>query len=186
MTGVQTCALPIWLDAEASRDALLSVSGQLKLDPPAGSLSTFTGAKGAAGKKGPPPDSGHRSVYLGIVRGAPLPESLAVFDVANPNLVVAQREITTVPVQALFLLNSPFMVEQSKGLAQRLLDAKAADDPARVDLAYRIALARPATDGERSRALAYIAQLTQEKDKPTAWAGFCQALLASAEFRYLR
>ena len=174
------------LDAEAGRDAMLAVSGKLRLEPPTGSLSTFTGAKGGANKKGPPPESDHRSVYLGIVRGAPLPESLAVFDVANPNLVVAQREVTTVPVQALYLLNSPFVIDQARGLAQRVLDAKALDDDARVDLAYRIALARPASDVERRRALDFVAQLSQEKDPAAVWAGFAQALLASAEFRYVR
>jgi hypothetical protein len=179
------------LDAEATRDAILTVSGQLERTPPTGSLASL-GAGKVNQKKGgsPQPESRHRSVYLGIVRGAPLPESLAVFDVANPNLVVAQREVTTVPAQALYLMNSAFVVEQSRHAAVRLLAAKDLDDSARVELLYRLALARPPSDTERNRALAFIQQTTTElggKDAVTgAWASFCQAMFASAEFRYIR
>jgi hypothetical protein len=181
------------LDAEATRDAVLAVSGKLDMTPPQGSLAALGG-----GKKGAPTaskESTHRSVYLGIPRGAPLPESLAVFDVANPNLVVAQREVTTVPAQALYLMNSPFIIEQSRGLAERLLAVKDVDDAGRVDLAYRLALSRSATAQERSRVMEYL-QATgenlsaREKNSATgrtaAWASFCQTMFASAEFRYLR
>jgi hypothetical protein len=179
------------LDAEATRDAILAVSGQLDRTPPAGSLAVM-GAGKAAQKKGgaPQPESKHRSVYLGIVRGAPLPESLAVFDVANPNLVVAQREVTTVPAQALYLMNSSFVVDQSRHTAARLLAAKELDDPARVDLLYRLALARAPSDAERNRAIAFIQETSRTlsgKDPANgAWASFCQAIFASAEFRYVR
>jgi hypothetical protein len=175
------------LDAEAIRDAVLAVSGQLDLKPPQGSLATQTGGN-AKKPVFASQQSRHRSIYLAIVRGAPLPEALAIFDVANPNLVVAQREVTTVPAQALFLMNSPFIAEQSKHLAQRLLAAQM-DDAARVDLAYRLAYSRSATAAERERAVQYVQQSAQElgdKDPARAWASFCQALFASAEFRYLR
>jgi hypothetical protein len=129
-----------------------------------------------------------RSVYLGIVRGAPMPESLSLFDVANPNVVVAQREETTVPLQALYLMNSPFVLEQAKATAQRLLAAKDLDDLGRVDLAYRIFYARYATLPEKERALKYLAAASQDLSgkQADAWASYCQALIASAEFRYLR
>jgi hypothetical protein len=178
------------LDAEATRDAILAVSGQLERTPPRGSLATVPArnARGAATSK----DSNCRSVYLGIVRGAPLPEALAVFDVANPTLVVAQREVTTVPAQALYLMNSPFMVEQGRRTGQRLLETAGLDDAGRVDLLYRLALSRPATDQERARALIFVKeaapQLASGDSNPQlgAWAALCQAMFASAEFRYLR
>jgi hypothetical protein len=107
-----------------------------------------------------------------------------MFDVANPNLVVAQREVTTVPAQALYLMNSPFIVEQSRHLAQRLLAAKDLDDAGRIDLAYRLTLARPPSDAERDRSQKYLAQIAT--DPNVAWTSFCQAIFASAEFRYLR
>jgi hypothetical protein len=169
------------LEAEPLRDAILAVSGRLNLKPPQGSLSEAV----AAGKKPSYAlkDADVRSVYLGIVRGAPLPELLALFDVANPNLVVAQREVTTVPAQSLYLLNSPWVVEQAGAFARRLAD-RGLDDAGRIDLAYRLAFARPATEAEKARSLAYLRQaggVASEK----AWAGFCQALFAAAEFRYL-
>jgi hypothetical protein len=178
------------LDAESIRDAILSVSGRLDLKAPEGSSAAPLPGKGAKGGNATAKDSAnHRSVYLGVPRGAPLPEALAVFDVANPNLSVSQREITTVPAQALFLLNSPFVIEQAKLTAQRLLAAPNLDDAARVTLAYQLAFARPATDAERTRSLNYIAQMTQSsRDKnaaQAAWGSFCQAIFASAEFRYL-
>jgi hypothetical protein len=171
---------PRRLEAEAIRDAILVVSGKLDRTPPQGSLAQATpkGKKQNYTLK----ESNVRSVYLGMVRGAPLSETLALFDMASPNLVVAQREVTTVPAQSLFLMNSPWVIEQSRHFAQRLLTDSALDDAGRVDRAYRLALSRPAADAERARALAYVQRLGGEEK---AWASFCQALLASAEFRYV-
>jgi hypothetical protein len=180
------------LDAEAIRDAMLSVSGRLELKPPQGSNAGAIPRKGGGGKKAGPVarESYHRSVYLGIPRGAPLHEVLSVFDVANPNLSVSQREVTTVPAQALFLMNSPFVLEQARSMAQRLLGDDKMDDASRVARAYQMAFARPPTDAERERAVGYIRKtlesMSKEKNAPlSAWASFCQALLASAEFRYV-
>jgi hypothetical protein len=89
-----------------------------------------------------------------------------------------------VPTQALLFMNSPFVVDQARAWSQRLLQAPATDDAARVDLAYRMAFARPATPAERDRAIAYLAQ-SAGKDRANGWASLCQALLATVEFRYL-
>jgi hypothetical protein len=168
------------LEAEAIRDGIMSAAGTLNLEPPVGS---------ASGAVSPRPNRTnytvkeipHRSVYLGMPRGAALPEAMSVFDIANPNLVVAQREVTTVPAQALFLMNSPFMREQAGKMAQRVLDAANLDGPGRVDLAFTLAVGRPATARERDRVLTHLG-----KDASSAgWASVCHALLASAEFRYL-
>jgi hypothetical protein len=173
------------LDAEAFRDAVLSVSGQLLLTPPTGSNATVATNRGRVGA-GAAREVKCRSVYLGIVRGAPLPESLSLFDVANPNVVIAQREETTVPVQALYLLNSPFILEQAKATAQRILDAKDLDDAGRINLAYRLMFARPATQTETERALRYFSETAKNLGgTPDAWASFCQVMIASAEFRYI-
>jgi hypothetical protein len=173
------------LDAEAFRDAILSVSGAIDLTPPKG-----TNTVAGAGKKSPATSKEvrYRSVYLGIVRGAPLPESLSLFDVANPNIVTVQREETTVPAQALYLLNSPFVVEHAKQSAAKILEVKGIDDAERVDLAYRTFYAHPASSRDKERALKYLAETTKDlSGKPAdAWASLCQALIASAEFRYIR
>jgi hypothetical protein len=176
---------PRRLDAEAFRDAILATSGELRTEAPKGSLAPTN-----FNPRNPPKttsESGFRSVYLPILRGAPLPESLALFDVANPNLVVAAREETTVPAQALFLLNSPFILGQSKAAAKKLLADAKLDDAARVERLYQLLLGRAATSEEVARATAYVALVAKEsKSTEAAWASLAQAMYASAEFRYVR
>src|SRR5262249_17200842 len=135
---------PRRLEGEAIRDAILAVSGRLDLKPPAGSPVTVVAGRNPRRAAMPARGSHHPRVYLPVPRGAPQPEVLALFDAANPNLVVAQRDVTTVPAQALFLMNSPFVRDQAAQMAKRLLAAASLDDAGRVDLAYRLALARPA------------------------------------------
>jgi hypothetical protein len=174
------------LDAEAMRDSVLQVGGKLNLEPLKG--TTMTAAN--VGKK-PRPSStevGHRSVYLGIVRGAPLPEALAIFDVANPNIIVPEREVTTVPSQALYLMNSPWVAEQSVNFANRLLAEASLSDADRVQLAYRLAYGRVPAKPEVDRSLAFLQVELKDKDgnPKKAWASLCQAIFASAEFRYVQ
>jgi hypothetical protein len=181
------------IDAEALRDALLTVSGQIELKPPQGTLSGFAPVKN---KSAPVPnkrDNRYRSVYQPIVRNG-LPEVLGLFDFADPSLVVGSRDVTTVPAQALFLMNSPFLVEQSRHLARRVLAAPKLDDAGRVELAYKTALSRPPTAKERDRALRFLGEeveglksreKNEERRREAAWTSLTQALLASAEFRYL-
>ena len=185
------------LDAEAIRDAMLTASGQLDPTPPKGSVVSAIG-DGYIGKGIRPEvfsnyESKTRSVYLPVVRDF-VPEALEVFDFAEPSLVVASRDVTNVPSQALFMMNNEFVRAQSSAMAKRVL-ATPLDYPARLNLAYHLALSRPATEAERKRADQYLLDeakaLLPVKDgnKDTAsqlaWATFCQALFASAEFRYL-
>ena len=111
---------------------------------------------------------------------------LAIFDIADSSLVVGQREVTTVATQALFLLNSPFILEQSDGVAARVLASSESEAGRRVDLMYRLILARPAADHERGRAVEFITNFQSNKtgsDQP-AWSALAQVLFSSAEFRY--
>jgi hypothetical protein len=129
-------------------------------------------------------NSTHRSVYLPAIRNV-TPEMLGVFDVADSSLVVGQREVTTVATQALFMLNSPFVLEQSDAAAARLLGHEPSDDGRRADLAYRLILARPATAPEIERAVEFVrAYAADQKEVKPAWSAFCQVLFSSAEFRY--
>ena len=177
------------LEAEALRDALLFVSGRLAPEPPVGSAVARTGEGlafflRAAGLDVSDP---HRSVYLPVVRDGVL-ESLALFDFADPSLVTGERATTTGPAQALYFMNSTFVLRQAEALAERVR-AFEGDDAKWVDLAYRRALTRPPTATERDRALAFLrgfaARAGGIDPAHAAWSGFCQALLASAEFRYL-
>jgi hypothetical protein len=188
---------PRRLEAEAIRDSVLVASGSLDLSPRIGSPVSGYKDGEIGGKKGPKPveqGDAHRSVYLPIVRSRE-PEMLDVFDFPDPSGVVGKRDVTTVPTQALFMMNSPFVGEQAGKMAAALLEAKNMDDAGRVELAYRKALGRTPSSTERERALQYIndainaAKATPLKKSQdagaAAWSGFCQALFAGAEFRYV-
>ncbi len=184
---------PRRLEAEALRDAVLAISGKLDLEPPVGS-AVARAARALAGPCRGFNDDGldmHRAVYLAVVRDQ-LPESLTLFDFADPSLVTGERATTSGPSQALYLMNSPFVIRQAEAAADRLRMI-AGDDDARIEAAYLRFLARPPTDAERKRARDFLASFLTEDaakksggDRPkAAWTAFCQALFASAEFRYL-
>ncbi len=96
-------------------------------------------------------------MYLPVFRNA-LPEMFEVFDFADPSMVTGKRNASTVAPQALFLMNHPFVLEQAKHAAARLLAESHADDAARVTRAYRLALGRAPTDGEREVAKRFLAR----------------------------
>ena len=188
-------ARPRRLDAESLRDAVLSVAGTLDPRPLRGSVVAQIGDAALPGRlvgdrAGERLD--RRSLYLPVIRDA-VPEVLDVFDAAEPSLVVAQRDETLVPSQALFLMNSPFAQTQARALARRLLEAPVVDDAGRVSLAYRLALTRDPRPREVERALDFVRRETATRDtrngrpagRETAWSLFAQALFACAEFRYL-
>jgi hypothetical protein len=179
------------LEAEAIRDAILTANGSLDRQRPDGSVVTAHGGKLIQDSLTPDKihqPNNHRSIYLPILRNG-LPEALEVFDVADPSLVVGRRSVTTVPAQDLFLMNSPFVTEQSRVFAGRLLKESTTDSD-RVSMAYRLALSRPPTGPEQERALQFIDEIGSgvSGDEPeiAAWASFCQALFVTAEFRHVR
>ena len=176
------------LDAESIRDGILAVSGRLDLQAPHGSpISTLGDTDlGRAARTTLKGDSRHRSVYLPIVRDM-LPEALDLFDFAEPSLVVAAREVTTVPSQALYMLNSPFIRENAAAFAKRF-QGTSADPKERITAAYLTAFSRPPTAAEITRAESYLKTQATERGGSTesALTTFCQALFASAEFRYVK
>src|SRR5207245_1122439 len=74
---------------------------------------------------------------------------------AEPSRVVASRDVTNVPSQALFMMNNDFVRAQSTAMAKRIL-ASPLDHSARLDLAYHLTLGRSSTDAERKRADQYL------------------------------
>ena len=181
------------LDVEAFRDAMMSVSGELNLEAPKGSVvSSFN--VGEVGRNPKASDvsnaSGHRSVYLPVLRSS-LPTMFETFDFADPNMVKGRRDVTTVSTQALFLLNSDFVRTQSRLTAQRVLSKDGLDDRGRVGFAYHLTFSRAPSKAETERALGFLEASAESGSKATkneplaAWSSLCQALLASAEFRYL-
>jgi hypothetical protein len=183
------------LDAEAIRDAVLAVSSGLDLQRPLGSPAQQI--EGEIGRRAKTDfllkEVNYRSAYLPIVRGL-VPEVLSLFDVADPELVTGQRDVTTIAPQALYMMNSPVVVGAAEKTAQNLLaDSRLADDRERVDYAFRLILGRAPEAQQRTDVLAFIKdyQSTMPSDmKPRdrraeAWTSVCHTLLASAEFRYV-
>ncbi len=164
------------LQAEAIRDAVLSVSG--RLDTKSGGNTIKPGTTTEYGYQF---EDTRRSLYAPVFRNTPL-EILAVFDFADPNLVVGSRTTSSVPTQALFLMNSPFVRAQAAAAAQRLLAEKLPDNPARIHHAYRQTLGRNPTERERKIILNFLAH---EKDPVKAWPQILHGLYASLDFRFL-
>jgi hypothetical protein len=166
------------LEAECIRDAILSASGQL--DRAMGGRTFPADLKADYGFDHA---DERRSVYAPVFRNA-LPELFEAFDFADPSMVVGRRNSSTVAPQALFLLNHPFVIEQSRAAARRLLAEVPEGDGARVDRAYRLLLGRRPTDDERLIALRFLDG--RGDDAEDAYALLIQALFASIDFRYLR
>jgi hypothetical protein len=182
------------LDAEVIRDAMLVASGELDAQRPQGSL--------VAQKIGDRPisliglDSRlpadldgtlHRSVYLPVLRDR-LPDVLDLFDFAEPSLVTGDRETTNVPVQALYLMNSPFVQARAKGLAQRVR-REAESEAEQVRRAFVLCFGRAPDAEETNLANAFLAKgrelAADDVQREQVLAGYCQALLSTAEFRNL-
>jgi hypothetical protein len=184
------------LEAEAIRDAILSVAGSLDLKRPEGSL-TQTIKGGEIGRQakteGLLTEVTYRSAYLPIVRGL-VPEFLSLFDVADPELVTGQRDVTTIAPQALYMMNNPVVLQQAEATANRLLrDNRLADERARVDYAFRLLLGHSPDAAQQADVLAFLknyadtlpSDMKPELRRAEAWTNVCQTLMASAEFRYV-
>jgi hypothetical protein len=125
-------------------------------------------------------NANRRSVYLPQFRNA-MPEMLEIFDCADPSTVTGRRNNSTVAPQALFMLNHPFILQQSEFAAKRLVAERHADDAERIRRAYRLALGREPTMEERYVASRFLSGKAEEE----AWTALFHAIFASAEFRYV-
>jgi hypothetical protein len=182
------------LDAEETRDALLAVAGRLDLHRPGPHPfpppEKWTWTQHNAFKE--VYSSSHRSVYVMTQRLQRHP-FLGLFDAPDTNTSTDQRTSSTVPPQALFLMNNAFVAEQAKAFARRV--TAEAPDPGRwVDRAARLAWGRPATPAERERAGRYLdscraclaeAGVPAESRDLEARASYARVLLCSNEFVYL-
>lgn len=169
------------LDAEAIRDTILVVSGQL--DRTMGGPTT---KKGTSSEFGYQFDDTRRSVYTPIFRNRLL-ELFEAFDFADPNLVYGKRNVSTVATQALYLMNSPFIMEQSRHAATAALAQSAIDDATRIERAYRIALGRLPSEREKQLAIAFVSEpgAASPEKRLAAWERFYQSLFSCIDFRYV-
>ena len=182
------------LEAEAIRDGLLAVSGNLDCSRPGvhpfPPIDHWGWTQHNPFKEVYP--SNHRSVYLMTQRFQRHPY-LALFDGPDANTSTGRRTTSTVPQQALFLMNNPFVTEQAEGFALRLI-ASSPDARQRIEQAHQLAWARPAKARElemgRRYVSAYGKQLAKlgvpgERVELEAWTSYARMLLCANELVYV-
>ncbi|HTL55932.1 MAG TPA: PSD1 and planctomycete cytochrome C domain-containing protein [Candidatus Limnocylindrales bacterium] len=160
------------LDFESLRDTLLALAG--KLDLSVGGLPVELGHE---------PFPTRRTLYALIDRQN-LPAVFRTFDFANPDTSSQRRFQTTVPQQALFLMNSPFTIEQARKLAERQEISCLHDTREQVQALYRIVFQRQPTKNEIRLAREFIAAQSARSDFGPL-ARYAQVLLLSNEMMFV-
>ncbi len=148
------------LDFEAMRDSMLAVTGRLDRTQGGRPVNLFE-----------QPFPARRTIY-GFIDRQNLPGTFRVFDFASPDTHSPGRFTTTVPQQALFLMNSPFSVEQAKQLVARADVAEAPTADARVRSMYRLVYQRDPTPEETTLALRYLKSASvagEQAESVSAW-----------------
>lgn len=169
---------PRRLEAEAVRDAMLAVSGQLNPAVGGPSFRPFTTSEYGATFyhlfDKADAEFNRRTVYRMNINSGKEP-MLDAFDCPDPSIKTPRRGVTTTPLQALSLMNGSFVQRQAKHLAER---AQRSLPDAPIEAAYRIALGRPPAAEEVRRA--------EEVVRARGLNHLCWALLNSTEFVYVR
>jgi hypothetical protein len=185
------------LEAEAIRDSLLAVAGDLSASMYGPSvpvhLTSFMDGRGRPGRSGPLDGNGRRSIYQGVRRNFLNPLFLA-FDAPAPFSTMGRRNVSNVPAQALALLNYPLVVDQARLWAQRLLASSCESDREKLDELYATAFARPPTEQETTACLLFLATQKRERNGApasdrgrdlSAWADLCHVLFNFKEFIFV-
>lgn len=177
------------LEAEPIRDAVLTVAGTLDRRIGGSVVRELPERAITNESQGGIETEGHtrRSVYLPVIRNG-LPGIFEVFDFADPDVATGKRDVTTVPTQALYLLNSRFVIAQARKAADRLLAIE--DQAARVRHLYRSALGRSPTEPETQSARRFVAEFQADlggkpESEREAWAALVQAVFGCTEFRFV-
>ena len=170
---------PRRLEAEAVRDSMLAVSGQLNPAPGGPGFRPFTTSEYGATfyqlVDRSEPAFNRRTIYRINVNSGKDP-LLDAFDCPDPSVKTPRRGVTTTPLQALELMNNSFVLRQAKHLAERAQQPHPDNLPAAIHRAYRLALGRPPSPDEAARAAA----AARQRGLPSV----CWALLNSTEFVY--
>ncbi len=181
------------LEGEAIRDSILAVSGKLNREaggpsyfPPVAERVRKSVAKGIWVVNEEGPAVWRRGVYSYFKRGMKYP-MFEVFDQPDPNLTCESRSVSTVPTQALTLLNNEFIVQQARYFAGRVLEQAGPEQEAQVRAAYRLALSREPSAQEREANVAFLNRQRTAHGGSTleALADLCDVLLNLNEFLYI-
>ena len=170
---------PRRLEAEAIRDSILAVSGKLNLTMGGPGFSFFEANDNYVRVYTPrqqwPPDTFRRMIYGTIVRQRP-DGVFGVFDCPDAGQIAPKRSSSTTPLQALNLLNSSFMMQQSEFFAERLQKEAGSEVKAQVIRAFEAAFQRKPDRAELSAS----AELIREH----GLTAFCRAIFNANEFVY--
>ncbi|MEM1295299.1 MAG: DUF1553 domain-containing protein, partial [Verrucomicrobiota bacterium] len=182
---------PKRLEAEAIRDSLLTISGQVQA-PPFTSPVAFANSIGSQGREARMSDHGFdfdqffgRTIYAPVLR-RDLPTMLELFDFPDPNILVGNRTPTTSPTQALYLMNHLLVDELSSRTASRLA-LSSSDRSGSLEKVYLSCVGRLPDAIETKMALDYLQAYQRDlgADEDGAWSSFIKQLISSAEFRHL-
>ena len=175
------------LEVEAIRDSMLFVSGQLDrkmYGPPMHPFVPRDALLNHADKASIWPEfneaaASRRTVYAFIKRSLLVP-MLEVLDLCDTTQTSPSRAVTTVPTQALTLLNGDFAVRQARHFANRLRAEAGEELNAQIDLAYRLALSREPADHERAAMRAFH----EHQPADEALTQMCRVVFNLNEFVY--
>jgi hypothetical protein len=157
------------LDFESTRDALIAASG--RLDRTIGGPSFADIGSPAATR---------RTVY-GFIDRLNLPGLFRTFDFPNPDATSPQRDSTTVPQQALFMMNHPLVLQSAQHLLERPELAGVTDVPTRVRMLYLLTYGREPLENELVVAQEFLGSAPQS----LAWQQYAQGLLLANEFVFI-
>jgi hypothetical protein len=174
------------LDAEVVRDSIMAAAGTIDLTiggPPIFphiqeellKAVSFSRIHGIYRNQPDGPAVWRRSIYTYAKRNLPFP-MMQVFDLPDLNMSYGARNVSTVPTQALTLMNNDFVTRQAQLLADRVKGTAGGDTVKQIDLAYRLALTRPPTPKELT--------LARELVEGRSLVDFTNVLLNLSEFLY--
>jgi hypothetical protein len=172
---------PRRLDAEAVRDGVLAVSGELNTAIGGPGFRDWT-VKSQGNNEiytvfdAVGPEFNRRTLYRMVVRAGTSP-LLDVLDCPDPSVATPRRTVTTTPLQALSLLNNAFMERNAEKWAERLRREAEKDVPGQIARAYRLAFGRDATSEEIQFGVRFAAQHGLNQ--------FCLVLFNTNEFLYV-
>jgi hypothetical protein len=184
------------LEGEAIRDAILAVSGRLDRKQFGPSvpvhLTPFMQGRGRPANSGPLDGDGRRSIYIAVRRNF-LPPMMLAFDTPVPFSTVGRRNVSNVPAQALILMNDPFVVEQARLWARKVLADPAKTPEQRIERMYLEAFARPPTADENRAVVAFLSSQSREHGNAAGdassdervWADLAHVLINAKEFQFI-
>ncbi|MEE2713684.1 MAG: DUF1549 domain-containing protein [Planctomycetota bacterium] len=184
------------LQGEAIRDSVLALSGRLDLKMYGRSvdqhLTAFMTGRGRPGRSGPLDGNGRRSIYIAVRRNFLDPLFLA-FDGPMTHTTTGRRSVSNVPAQALALMNDPFIRQESKRWAERMVESER-DRDQRLDTMYIAAFARRPSAEEREAIMGFLSEQGRARgkrddawhDDVATWSDLAHVLYNSKEFTFVR